>query len=84
MSTILSFDVGIKNLAYCKLKNKSEICDWNVINIIDDIQLSCSCKNKNNLECKSKATFYKKEDEIKIGYCNKHQKCYSEFFLHHH
>jgi len=33
---ILSFDVGIKNLAYCILDENFKIFNWGVINIIDD------------------------------------------------
>ena len=29
----LSFDVGIKNLAYCSLNDKKEILDWGIINL---------------------------------------------------
>ena len=37
---ILSFDVGIKNLAYCILSldnNKYNIYDWGIINLTEDI-----------------------------------------------
>ena len=74
MFKILSIDVGIKNLAYCILNNSKEICDWNVLNLIED-NLFCSCDNKNGTLCKSKATFYKMNDEqteCKLGFCKKH------------
>ena len=29
----LSFDVGIKNLAYCILTPENKIIDWNIINL---------------------------------------------------
>ena len=41
---LLSFDVGIKNLAYCIIEYKNDkldIIDWNIINL---------CK-KNNFKC---------------------------------
>lgn len=39
---ILSFDIGIKNLAYCMLgwdpeKNRYEIIDWKLVNIVPDL-----------------------------------------------
>ena len=36
-STVISFDIGIKNLAYCILQNDTamtQIHDWNVINLM--------------------------------------------------
>ena len=44
---ILSFDVGIKNLAYCLIDNKDySIEDWGIINIsVDPV---CSHCNKQN------------------------------------
>lgn len=72
---ILSFDVGIKNLAYCILNESKEICDWNVINIIDtNTNMICSCDNKCGTKCKSTASFYCTDNESKIGYCKKHSK----------
>ena len=41
---ILSFDVGIKNLAYCYLEiqnNDYSILEWDVINICKDNQYMC-------------------------------------------
>ena len=36
--SILSFDIGIKNLAYCQLCSNNKILDWGIINIsCDDI-----------------------------------------------
>ena len=37
----LSFDVGIKNLAYCSLNDKKEILDWGIINL--DKNPICQC-----------------------------------------
>ena len=34
---ILSFDIGIKNLAYCLLDEKHIIYNWGVINVLEDI-----------------------------------------------
>lgn len=41
---ILSFDVGIKNLAYCLMTKKDDfiiIKDWNIINLVEDRDLCC-------------------------------------------
>jgi len=46
MSVILSFDVGIINLAYClftKENNKLKIIDWNIINLTNRETTKCSC-----------------------------------------
>lgn len=53
---VISFDVGIKNMAYCifSIENKSfSIKDWNVLNLMDEKQETkkCNCilnKKKNN------------------------------------
>ena len=34
---ILSFDVGIKNLAYCVLDSKHIIYHWGVINVLENV-----------------------------------------------
>ena len=48
---VLSFDVGIKNMAYCILhidNSNVEIVDWNIINLMDEvIEHICSCSQKN-------------------------------------
>jgi len=46
MSVILSFDVGIINLAYClftKENNKLKILDWNIINLTNRESTKCYC-----------------------------------------
>ena len=41
MKRYLSFDVGIKNLAYCKITEDRVIEDWGILNIsIDFIRIS--------------------------------------------
>ena len=37
----LSFDVGIKNLAYCSLTDDKKILDWGIINL--DKNPICQC-----------------------------------------
>ena len=56
----LSWDIGIKNLAYCMLdydkdSNKTKIYKWGIINLIETIShdvkmLKCSCLLKNKKE----------------------------------
>ena len=58
--TILSWDVGIKNLAYCMMTQKDtdfRILKWNVINLIDD-QQKCEFVLKNGNCCQEVAKFY--------------------------
>lgn len=65
--TILSWDVGIKNLAYCKAVFYSDhfnILSWDVINLSDEV----SCKIE---KCKLKAIY----NLNNVFYCKKH---YSE------
>lgn len=55
---VISFDIGIKNMAYCFLSvsgEQFEILDWNTLNLMDEIVQEsrvCDCviskKNKNN------------------------------------
>jgi hypothetical protein len=81
---IISFDVGIKNLAYCifNIENPGSpitIDNWNVLNLLDDKPdvATCNCKlvqkKKSNTPaqiCGKKAKF-KKND---LYYCEKHAK----------
>ena len=59
---VISFDIGIKNMAYCFLKvsgEQFEILDWNTLNLMDEViqeNRVCDCiiskkdKNKKTLE----------------------------------
>lgn len=55
---IISWDIGIKNLAYCIMEctDNNErpyiIHEWDVINIIEDDDLECHVENCNNKEIK--------------------------------
>jgi len=78
---VLSFDVGIKNMAYCILQvdnSNVEIIDWNIINLMDEVvEYKCSCSQKNGKPCSSKAKYYQND----IYYCEKHAKsCKIRFF----
>lgn len=83
MSTILSWDVGIKNLAYCVLQkeeSKFKILDWGSINLVDDTQL-CQCVLRTGESCKSVAKYkiYHGEEQLfknnenGLCVCSKHK-----------
>ncbi len=83
--SIISFDIGIKNLAYCifSLKNASslQILDWNVINLLDDskkpVVAMCNCqKAKNSGICGKKAVYTYGPNY----YCNIHSKNSGKLF----
>jgi hypothetical protein len=68
MSTILSWDVGIKNLAYCMLQkdnNKFKILEWGVINLLDDAQL-CQMNLRGGGMCPNIAKYKINHSEEKI------------------
>jgi hypothetical protein len=74
--SIISFDVGIINLAYCILSYTSTgdyvISDWNIINLAaGNPSLTCKCPCKSGKTCGKKA-FY--TDDNAIGYCLLHGK----------
>jgi hypothetical protein len=73
---LISWDVGIKNLAYCiidyDLNNKNKnILHWNIINLIDDNEhcYISSCKRAVIKSC----TYYEKN----IFWCEKHESIYN-------
>ena len=53
--SILSFDIGIKNLCFCELNNQGKILDWRIINISND--KPCEHIMKSNKKCYKHATF---------------------------
>jgi len=70
---ILSFDVGIKNLAYCYLEYKDakiDIIEWDIINICREKHWVCKCKKKNKEICNKQAKYFKND----IYYCKIHAK----------
>ena len=83
---ILSFDVGIKNLAYCLLsidpseknsKHFIEIIKWNIIDLsCDQLELEAKANVKQCSKCKKAATYCTHSntmlpEDVKI-YCKKH------------
>jgi len=85
---LISFDIGIKNMAYCIFcidsSNNLSISDWNVLNLMDIEQPDpkCSCKNIPKSKkaaatnCNSNAKYHKNGQY----YCEKHAKS-SSFLL---
>ena len=71
---IISFDVGIKNMAYCIFSlddpccsNKFTIADWNVVSLLekDEPHVNCTCiKTKTKAKVKAKAKAKAKEEVI--------------------
>jgi len=71
MAKIVSFDVGIKNLAYCILdinddKKTFEIIKWDVIDLTTNtVKYICSYVN-NNVSCNKQASKYFVENNILV------------------
>ena len=74
-----SFDVGIKNMAYCIFDcsgTRANIVEWNVINLMDkEVKHICNQTTKNKI-CKKKAVYRKGN----LFFCNKHAEK-SDYFL---
>jgi len=71
----LSFDVGIKNLAYCSLNDKKEILDWGIINL--DKNPICQCGLQKEC-CKSSSYIVTCENGDKKYSCATHTKKYKK------
>jgi hypothetical protein len=90
---VLSFDVGIKNMAYCMFDVSASsvtIVDWNVLNLMDEGEgegggesKTCTCTNTPKTKkaaptaCKNKAKYSKGGSH----YCEKHAKAATQFLL---
>ena len=80
---ILSFDVGIKNLAYCLFdvnqNNEFLITDWGIIDLQNKPVYSCSSKQKKkpHTVCGKSASF---QDPNQKYFCKQHAKC-TEFLI---
>jgi len=78
MVKIISFDVGIKNLAYCIIEfdtsnHSHTILDWGVINIMENIlsrSIKCSVVKK-GIQCNGYATVCIHSENNKIVFCKK-------------
>ncbi len=84
MPKVVSWDVGIKHLAYCILEdipdNKEvpyKIHKWENINILEEDMVnppSCCGKRKNGNDCSNKAKMQFQMDDVIYGVCNTHKK----------
>ena len=74
--TVISFDIGIKNLAYCvfTINETAVIRDWGVINLLttdtSTADPTCNCQKAKSGICGKKATFW----EGINYYCKTHSK----------
>lgn len=76
---IISFDVGIINLAYCIFEikdNKYSITDWNVINLCNENNRICRYSD-NKGSCKKNATYFKDN----MYYCKRHANKDKDFII---
>ena len=76
--TVLSFDVGIVNLAYCIIKKKGdkfEILKWDLINI-DDNKIICNNINRNKDLCGHNAKY----NYDNLNLCSAHYKSFIKTF----
>ena len=81
--TIVSFDIGIKNLAYCIFTvgaDSLNIRDWNVINLLDAGEKTssvplCNCQKAKSGVCGKKATYmFCMQGNDTNYFCNVHSK----------
>ena len=80
---VISFDVGIKNMAYCIFlcdsnANPFEIIDWNVVSLLEKEEvLYCNCAAVKKVKDKNKPLQCGRIGKFKKGnnvYCEKHAK----------
>jgi len=64
MKGYLSFDVGIKNLAYCKLDENKVIQSWGIINLNENPQCDVHLKKR----CEKQCSYIVTGDD-KVKYC---------------
>jgi len=73
---ICSWDVGIKNLAYCvihKTNDVYEIKGWDIINLIEDDNKTCGCNTKKGKLCGKRARFCGSVNNTIKYYCGRHK-----------
>ena len=78
---LISYDIGIKNLAYCVIEytdNQLSILDWNVLNLLEKENLVEQCSQMNPGKTKKlpacKCTKFAKFTKNQHFYCEKHAK----------
>ena len=73
---LISFDIGIKNMAYCIFstdQNTLIVQDWGILNLLEkeEIAQKCSCELKSSKNpCSRKAKYVKNE----MFFCETHAK----------
>ena len=70
----LSFDVGIKNLAYCVITPEKDIVDWGIINLNENP----ICDVILNKKCEKQATYIVKNDHKVKHCCTAHSKKFKD------
>lgn len=88
---VISFDVGIKNMAYCIFETEPfSIIDWNVISLKDEIiqnNFKCTCsliqKKKNSpiKVCNNNAKYFTIHNNNTNYYCDKHAKSNTDYLI---
>lgn len=77
MVKILSFDIGIKNLAYCMVELKDDchtILDWGVLDIMEIFlkkNIKCSVVRNGKTCCADAIVSVKTDNDHHIGFCKK-------------
>ena len=67
----LSFDVGIKNLAYCCLTPEKKILQWGILNLNDNPQ----CQMKKRKQCEKQSSYIIDQKDY---YCSVHSKGFTK------
>ena len=70
----LSFDVGIKNLAYCVITPEKDIVNWGIINLNENP----ICDVVLNKKCEKQATYIVKNDHKVKHCCTAHSKKFKD------
>ena len=70
----LSFDVGIKNLAFCSLNSDKKILDWGIINLNKDPKCQCGLQK----ECSKTATYQVTDNNETKYACTTHVKKFTK------
>jgi len=81
--TVCSWDVGIKNLAYCIFQYDNgniNIIKWDIINFAQNKSVNCCAKKRSGSLCTNKAKYVGTNSEnIVLNYCGTHKKLYKPF-----
>jgi hypothetical protein len=84
MKTVISFDVGMKNLAYCLFQisddlkdpnntNDYKILRWEVINLCSPVMKKCNNGGESNCQCNENAKYCKILNRDLVDKFNKHK-----------